>query len=187
MKEVSISTLFILTLITLVHGISFSEENDKSSSTERKFRPRLEVSVGSRIGHKPDESDGYLSSIILDFSNKISKHSEISIRTIPLFTYIQGSELDNVYGIGIGCAYRAFLKESFVKTPYIEFHEVFCIHENYFEDNNSNVNFNTAISIGYQFNHNLDISLRLSHISNANLKENNDSTNILSFSTGYRF
>lgn len=187
MKKLLISILCGLTVISIYQRSVFSDESDKNNHIEKKFQPRVELSVGSRVGENEGEADGYLTSIILDFAHKISKHSEISIRTIPFFAYIQEKDLENVYGVGIGGAFKVFMRESFTKTPYIEIHEVICLHQNHFEDNDSNINFNSAISIGYQINNSWDISARFSHISNANLKDNNDSTNIISLSVGHRF
>lgn len=185
------SIAFTLTCLVLTFTITISffsaAQLPQTPTYSKKLRPRLEIGTGVRIGHNSNEADGTLISLILDFSKKTSEHSEVSIRTLPTFTYFQTKGEEDLFGFGVGIAYRVYFKESFVKSPYIELHEILSLHQNKFEGNDSNINFNSAITIGYQINDNWDLSLRFSHFSNAKLKENNDSTNLISLCTGYKF
>ena len=93
MKNV-VTLIFCLCLIIAFassNNYSFGEEQSKETSKCSKFQSRLELGSGLRVGQNSDEADGYLISFILDFSKKISPHSEISIRTLPLFIYIQNN------------------------------------------------------------------------------------------------
>ncbi len=186
-KSTTFTLICLVLTFTITTSLFSAAQLPQIPTDSKKLQPRLEIGTGVRVGQNSNEAEGTLISLILDFSKKISKHSEISIRTLPIFTYFQNKGEEDLFGFGVGIAYRIYFKECFVKSPYIELHEIAALHQNKFEDNDSNINFNSAIAIGYQINDNWDLTLRFSHFSNAKLKENNDSTNLISIHTGYKF
>lgn len=180
-----VKIIIIFTLIVFFCQLTFSDETCKEEPTRLKLR--LELGSSMRIGHSSDETDGVLLSSIFDVGKELSPRTTLSLRLMPFFAYIQENNVEDVAGLGVGGAFRFFFTKNQEKGFFTEIHEIVCLHEHKFEGNSSNLNFFSGIGLGYKFCPNWDMILRFGHISNANLKDDNDETNILGINVGYTF
>jgi len=180
-----INNFIIFIFIAFFCQSIFSDEICKEETNKLKLR--MELGSSMRVGHDSDESDGVLLSSIFDIGKDLSPKTNLSLRLMPFFGYIQENNIEDVAGFGVGGAFRFFFSENQEKGVFTEIHEILCLHEHKFEGNSSNLNFFSAIGIGYKFCPNWDMVLRIGHISNANLKDDNEGTNILGINVGYTF
>ncbi|MGC8738661.1 MAG: acyloxyacyl hydrolase [Candidatus Hydrogenedens sp.] len=178
--------IFIILILVSVFSLRvFSDETCETKSSGLKIR--LELGSSFRIAHDSNDIDGYLISSFVDIGKELSPRTNLSLRLLPVFGYIQEKNMEDIIGFGIGGALRIYFKKNQEKGFFTEIHEIVCLHENKFEGNDSNVNFYSAIGIGYQFCPNWDMLLRFGHISNAGIKDENEGTNLLGFGVGYTF
>ena len=169
-KIISLQLNFFITLI-FVFCFSlhvFSEETCEVKNCDLKLR--LELGSSFRIAHNSNDADGVLISSSVDIGKELSPRTTLSLRLLPVFGYIQEGNIEDIIGFGAGAALRIYFKKNQEKGFFTEIHEVVCIHENKFEENDSNINFYSAIGIGYQLCPNWDMLLRFGHISNADIK-----------------
>lgn len=182
-SKIFITLIFIFFLSLYV----FSDETCETQNGNSNLKLRLELGSSFRIAHDNNDADGVLISSSVDIGKEFSPRTTLSLRLFPVFGYIQEGNIDDIIGFGVGGALRVYFKKNQEKGFFTEIQEVVCLHENKFERNDSNINFYSAIGIGYQFCPNWDMLLRFGHISNANIKDNNDGTNLLGFGVGYTF
>lgn len=193
-----LSIFFVLTSILCCSPLLFAEEEAHSGPITKescsvnqndncKLKLRLELGSSFRVGQKEDDVDGTMVSSTLDIGKELSPRTTLSLRILPVFGYFQEGNVEDVAGFGVGGALRIYLKKNQEKGFFTEIHEVVCLHENKFEGNDSNLNFYSAIGIGYQFCPHWDILLRFGHISNAEIKDRNEGTNLLGLGIGYTF
>ncbi|HOV34183.1 MAG TPA: acyloxyacyl hydrolase [Candidatus Hydrogenedens sp.] len=180
-----VKIIIIFVLIIFCCQVLFSDETCKEETNKLKLR--LEFGSSMRIGHDSDETDGVLLSSIFDIGKDLSQRTNLSLRLMPFFAYIQESNIEDVAGLGIGGAFKFFFSRNQERGFFTEIHEILCLHEHKFEGNSSNLNFFSGIGLGYKFCPNWDMVLRFGHISNANLKDDNQETNILGINVGYTF
>ncbi|MCX7759456.1 MAG: acyloxyacyl hydrolase [bacterium] len=152
-----------------------------------KLYIRLGIENMFHVGESMDKADESFINPVIDIGRQISNRLVLSIRYLPIFAYFQEEDKEVVFGTGAGGALRFYLNKKEKKGFFSELHEIILLHENKFENNNSNINFYSAVGIGYQFNQQWDIILRLGHISNADLKEENKGTDLLGIGCGYSF
>lgn len=188
MKQViSLQVNFFITLI-FVFFFSFYVLADETCGEKNcDLKLRLEVGSSFRIDHNGNDPDGVLVSSTIDIGKELSPRTTLSLRLLPVFGYIQEGNIEDIVGFGAGGALRIYFKKNQEKGFFTEIHEVVCLHENKFEGNDSNVNFYSAIGVGYQFCPNWDMLLRFGHISNADIKDNNEGINLLGLGIGYTF
>lgn len=180
--HVNIFITFILLLSQSVFSDNVCERND-----DCKLKLRFEVGSSVRAGHERDKPDGMMFSSIFDIGKELSPRTNLSLRLLPIFGYIQEGSFEDIIGFGIGGALRIYFKEKQKKGFFTEINEVVCVHENKFVGNDSNINFYSSVGLGYQFCPNWDILLRFGHISNADLKSANEGVNLLGLGVGYTF
>ncbi len=184
--------IFIIFILILFYSQTvFSQQTCRTSeaceSKECPLKIRLELGSSLRVGHDSEDSDGVLIFSNLDIGKELSPRTTLSLRILPVFGYIQEGNVEDVVGCGLGGAFRIYFKKNQEKGFYTELQEVVCLHENKFEGNSSNVNFYSAIGLGYQFCRDWDILLRFGHISNADIKKENEGVNLLGLGIGYTF
>lgn len=186
-KVVYLQIIIIVTFILFFLVLQSINAEDKCDINDCKLRLRLELGSSFRVGHDGDKSDGLMFSSIFDLGKEFFSRTNLSLRILPVFGYIQEGNVEDLIGFGLGGAIRIFFKKNQEKGFFTEAHEIICIHENKFEGNDSNINFYSSVGIGYQFSHNWDILLRFGHISNANIKSANEGMNLLGIGIGYVF
>ncbi|GEM_PF-1297097 len=176
-----------LILVLFFSQYVFSDENEICETNICKTKLRLEISPSFRVGHEGKDTDGILLSSSFDIGKELSPRTTLSLRLLPVFGYIQEGNIDNLIGLGVGGALRIYFRHNQEKGFFTEIHEVILLHENKFEGNTSNINFYSSIGLGYQFCSHWDMLLKFGHISNANIKEENEGINILGLGIGYSF
>lgn len=186
-KIISLQLIFFITLIFICSFSLYVFSDETCEAKNCNLKLRLEMGSSFRIAHDSNDADGVLISSTVDIGKELSPRTTLSLRLLPVFGYIQEGNIEDIIGFGAGGALRIYFKKNQEKGFFTELHEVVCLNENKFEGNDSNINFYSAIGIGYQFCPNWDMLLRFGHISNANIKDDNEGTNLLGFGVGYTF
>ena len=180
-RKIFVTFIFVLLFSHLVFSDEVCDKNDC------KLKLRFELGSSLRVGHDEDKVDGTMVTSIFDIGKELSPRTNLSLRLLPVFGYIQEGNIEDVIGFGVGGVLRIYFKKTQDKGFFAEIHEVICVHENKFLGNDSNVNFYSSAGIGYQFCANWDLLLRFGHISNADIKNENEGVNLLGLGIGYTF
>lgn len=184
-KVICLQIKIFITFILLFSPLIFSDEVCDTNNCKLKLR--FELGSSLRVGHDGDKVDGAMVTSIFDIGKELSHRTNLSLRLLPVFGYIQEGNIEDIIGFGIGGVLRVYFKKNQERGFFAEIHEVVCIHENKFIGNDSNINFYSSAGIGYQFCPNWDLLLRFGHISNADIKNANEGVNLLGLGVGYTF
>ncbi len=186
-KVIYYKEIFLLLLVLLLFFSQLIFSDEICNTNNCKLKLRFELGSSLRVGHDGDKVDGSMFTSIFDIGKELSPRTNLSLRLLPVFGYIQEDNAEDIFGFGIGGVLRVYLKQDQEKGFFVEVHEVVCVHENKFVGNDSNVNFYSSAGIGYQFCPNWDILLRFGHISNADIKNANEGVNLFGLGVGYTF
>ena len=145
-------------------------------------------------------SDGWLTTGTVDYEFPATPHLTLGLRMMPLLVYGQDDVDgdwdclcrddhggDTVWGAGAGLTLRLYQVPGEYRGLFGEIQTNVLAHDGHFNGNGSNVNFLSAIGIGYQFRNDWHATLKFGHISNAGLDDDNSGTNVLGLGIGYRF
>ena len=153
---------------------------------------RIETTVAAGLSyedHSDRKGDYYIADSI-EYEWPVYKPMSMGIRYYPKFVYFQSEhekgQRDTVYAQACGFVFRIYPEKNF-KSLFSEIGSSIMWNESLYNYNASHINILTEIGIGYKFDSNFHVSLKIQHISNANLKSPNYGINGLALSIGYTF
>jgi hypothetical protein len=160
---------------------------------------RLELSglAGLDVGGS-DSTGSFLTSTAVEYEFPFSARCTLGLRLMPLFVYAQDTPGDglcrhaqyddsSVVGGGAGLALRVYSRNGEYRGWFGEAQVNALGHDGQFNKNSSNLNFLSGIGVGYKFANDWHTVLRIEHISNARLGNDNAGTNLLGLGVGYSF
>lgn len=156
-------------------------------------RWKLELSgFGGVYSGKVDrDDDAYLSGTI-DYEVPAFDRMSLSLRLRPLFVYFQDEDerdnSDTIWGAGVSLAARIYQDQSTMTGWFGEVGAGLVWHSGYFEGNSSRVNFIPEAAVGYQFRESpWSLALRVQHLSNGGMGNDNAGVNSVGLAVGFRF
>lgn len=180
-------------------------------------RWRLELTAQTGIDSgSTDRAGDVLGLSTVEYEFPVTGHVAVGLKLHPLFAYSQDSDGfddlfhggfvdrakrfdfsdfsfdddkggDTVWGAGFGLGTRIYQKKDEQRGLFLDLGVSALFHSGEFDGNNSNINFMSGIGLGYQFKFGLNTVLKLDHISNASLGDDNAGTNVLGIGVGFRF
>lgn len=160
---------------------------------------RLELSglAGLNVGGG-DSTGSFLTSTAVEYEFPCSTRCTLGLRLMPLFVYAQDTPEDrfcrparyddsSVVGGGAGLALRVYSRKGEYRGWFGEAQVNALGHEGRFNENSSNLNFLSGLGLGYKFANDWHAVLKVEHISNAQLGDDNAGTNLLGLGVGYSF
>lgn len=180
-------------------------------------RWRLELSAQTGIDSGgTDRSGDILGLSTVEYEFPVTGHIAVGLKLHPFFAYTQDSDGiddlfdggfvdrvkridikdfdfdddnsgDTVWGAGFGLGTRIYQVKDEQRGLFLDLGVSALFHDGEFNGNNSNINFMSGIGVGYQFKFGLNTMLRLDHISNAGLGDENAGANVLGVGLGFRF
>lgn len=144
----------------------------------------------SSTGESDREGDYYFAtSLGYEWPEKKS-HREIGLRLYPFFLYDQDRNdkgwNDTVYAVAFGPVVRWYDSTNH-KGGFLEVGVSLMWNSRLFRSNASNWNVFPELGIGYRFDSNWHVALKMQHISNANTRSPNAGVNAVAFCFGFAF
>ena len=116
----------------------------------------------------------------------ISNRWSVGMKAFPLFLY-EDKVNDTIVGVGGGLQLRYYLTRDSRRGFYLEGGISGLFHPEKFSGNSSHANFMEEAGIGYEFERGFTVSLKIAHISNASVADQNSGVNMVGLSLGYTF
>ena len=151
---------------------------------EGHWRLELSGTAGINLGGESRPGDKKLH-LTVEYEFPAAQRLTLGLRLTPLFYY--GGADEDVFGVGVGLSMRLYQKKESYSGLYGELHIDALGHANHFEANDSNLNFQSGVGVGYQFDSGWHLMLQYEHISNASLYDRNSGTNTIGLALGFRF
>lgn len=148
------------------------------------WRTELNGAAGLHAGN--DRKDDVLITGSVEYEFPVHAHATNALRLMPLFVYDQ-DEGDTVWGGGIGVVARFFWRADAYRGWFGEIEANAIGHENKITGNSSNFNFLTGAGLGYKFSGGWHAIVKVQHISNAGLGDENSGANLAGAALGYSF
>ncbi len=142
-----------------------------------------------------DRGGDIYSSAQAEYEIPLGKRFAMGLRVAPAFLYYEDEDDDRdhdgsgglMYGGGAGIAFRLYQRAEERTGWYGEIGTVVLATTGKLEGNGSHVNFKSDVGIGYQFRSGFHAAVKLEHISNAGIDDDNDGVNGAGLAVGYRF
>lgn len=148
-------------------------------------------STGTVGNQWPDREEDYFLLASAEYEWPIQEQMTLAARGYPLFFYnLRGSEKDekeDILGVGMGVALRFYPDGIKSKGPYGEIGSAVLWHDNHMPDNGSSVNFLSDLGVGYDFGNSWAATLKIFHLSNAGLDDENSGFDGLAFGISKTF
>lgn len=167
------------------------------------WRLELNNDFGVHQGSR-DRSGDYSLNAVVEYEVPATSRTTLGLRLMPLFLYAQDDNResnllerwfdddnyedgDTVFGAGVGLSARIYQVKDEYRGLFGEVSVTALGHAGEFNGNNSNLNFMTALGVGYQFKSDWHVQVHYQHISNGSLGSRNSGANTLGIGIGYRF
>ncbi|MBN2591763.1 MAG: acyloxyacyl hydrolase [Sedimentisphaerales bacterium] len=153
---------------------------------------RIETTIAAGLSYEDhsDRKGDYYFADSIEYEWPVYKPMSMGIRYYPKFIYLQSEhekgQSDTVYAQACGFVFRFYPNKNF-KGLFNEIGSSLMWNESLYNYNASHINILTEIGIGYKFDSKLHLSLKIQHISNANMKSPNYGINGLALSLGFTF
>ncbi|MBI2431700.1 MAG: acyloxyacyl hydrolase [Candidatus Hydrogenedentes bacterium] len=150
---------------------------------------RLELSGGTAYHSGRRSRSGDLQLIgEVEYEVPAAERCTLGLRLLPLFVYDQDdADEDTVWGGGVGLAARYYQVPGEYRGWFGELGAAVLGHSGNINGNDANFNFMLGAGVGYQFKNNWHAALKVNHISNAGLSDDNAGANTVNLAVGYRF
>lgn len=143
-------------------------------------RWRLDISAMAAL----DSDAGALLLGDLEYEFPAYPHGKIGLRVIPAFI---GFDDNTIYGAGVGIATRVYANKQALDGLFGEIAISSILQSECFCRNSSRANFLSEAGIGYKFSNDWHATLKIQHLSNAGLSDDNGGLDSLGISVGYTF
>jgi hypothetical protein len=120
----------------------------------------------------------------LEYEFPAYPHGTLGLRLIPLFI---GWDDNTIFGAGVGIATRVYANKEKLNGLYGELALSSILQSECFCNNDSRVNFISEAGVGYKFTNDWHAGLKIQHLSNAGLCDDNGGLNTFGISAGYTF
>lgn len=153
---------------------------------------RIETTVAAGLSYEDysDRKGDYYIAESIEYEWPIYKPISMGLKYYPAFVYFQSEhekgQRDTVYAQAFGFVFRFYSKKTF-KNFFQEIGSSLMWNESLYNYNASHINLLSEIGIGYKLDSRLHLTLKIQHISNANIKNPNYGINGLALSIGYTF
>lgn len=126
--------------------------------------------------------------LTLDYEVPVVNHLTVSPRAIPFMYWDENNDGDNhIFAAGLGFSLRGYVRKDDYRGFYGEVGGMGIVQSDKFGDNGGWFNFIEEAGVGYVFKSDWSTSLKVGHMSNANLFEGNGGVNWASVGVGYSF
>jgi hypothetical protein len=126
--------------------------------------------------------------LTLDYEIPVVNHFTISPRVMPLMYYDENNEGDNqIFAAGFGFTMRAYVRKTDYRGFYAELGGMGIFQTCTFEGNDGWFNFMEEVGVGWVFKSDWNTSLKVGHISNADIFDENAGVNFATLGVGYSF
>jgi len=208
---------FALLLTCLAATIVYSAgAHAESGFGDGRWRLELSAQTGLDRGDA-DRSGDILGLSTVEYEFPVTGHIAVGLKIHPFFAYTQddqgldhlfdggfidqikrinfsdfdfkddGYGGDTVWGGGFGLGTRIYQVKVEQRGLFLDLGVSALFHDGEFNGNSSSINFKSGIGVGYQFKFGLNTVMRLDHISNAGLGDENSGANVVGIGLGFRF
>jgi len=179
--------LYHFCIVSILFFSVFYAENNyaliRSNFDESRIKTELMVSdvfSGRGVRLKNQNITG-----TIEYEWNIFHPFTMGVRGYPLFLYFSDKL---IYGFGGGITNRYFTNSQNKSGVYVELGISLIWHSRYFPENSARVNFFSEFGIGYKFlGDNLQLGVKIHHLSNGNTADKNLGWNDYSLGVGYSF
>ncbi len=155
------------------------------------WRGEFMSSTGTVGEQWPEREEDYFLLAAAEYEWPVQDRITLAARGYPLFFYnLRGSvkdRKDDIFGVGVGAALRFYAQEIKSKGFYGEIGSAVLWHDDYMPGNGSKVNFLSDAGIGYDFGNSWAVTLKIFHLSNAGLDDDNAGFDGLTFGVSKTF
>lgn len=145
------------------------------------WRGEFASSTGTIGNQWPDREEDYLLLASADYEWPVGPRTTLAARGYPVFFYnLRGSEpdrTDHIYGAGLGAALRFYSRQIRAKGLYFELSSAAVWHEEHLPSNGSSLNFLSGGGLGYDFGNDWAATVKILHLSNGGLDDENSGLN----------
>jgi hypothetical protein len=172
---------------------ALSVEAGAQESAFKQGTWRLEATgIGMVHSGKTDRDDDYYGLGVVEYEWPATDWISLAIRGVPVFVYHEDDdglgEEEVVFGIGAGLTARYYFDRVQRTGWFTEASASALWHSDFFEKNSSRVNFLTEAGVGYMWpKSHWHVALKVQHISNGSMGNDNAGVNGLGLGVGYRF
>ncbi len=151
-----------------------------------RWRVELTATTAYHSGRRSRTGDYALRSNI-EYEIPVLKHMTVSPRIIPLMYYNENGKGDSTFwAFGFGVALRGYSKPD--QTGWFGEGGIHLLGQTgKFEGNTGSFNFMEEVGVGYMFKNGVSAAVKVNHMSNAGLAEDNAGCNTVGLGLGYRF
>jgi len=148
---------------------------------------RLDVSImhGVHCG-MTDRTDDVAVIGAIQREHKVRSRGAVVRALIPLFTY-EDSEPERRFGAGVGFALRAYAREGGGMGAYGEIGLAAICMERRLIDDDSFLDFQTHVAVGFAASNGAHMAVRFQHLSNGSIRAPNAGSNLVGLSVGFTF
>lgn len=183
-KSTTMACLAVLTLLAV-----FYQEPASAGFELKNGMWRFELAGGTAYhsGNRSRTGDKQLVGEI-EYEIPQGERCTLGLRLIPLFLYDQDDKgEDTVWGGGVGLVARYYQVPNEYRGWFGELEGAALGHSGKIEGNSATMNFMIGAGVGYQFKSSWHTTLKVRHISNAGLGDNNAGANTVNVAVGYRW
>lgn len=130
--------------------------------------------------------DAYYSGV-LEYEFGVLPALKLGLRVQPLFLYPTKDDKWPMYGCGVGLAGRLYTHPADYKGLFVEASVSPLWHSDTFVHSSSRLDFLSEAGIGYKFDCNLHLTLKVEHISNGGLYDKSAGVNGVGLGLGFSF
>ncbi len=150
-------------------------------------RFRIEASGGVPVGDNDERDGDALLTVAADYEWNIFARTTLGLRGYPLFYYHQHFDDKDILGLGAGFVARVYQNKD-LDGLFGELAVSGVGHTDYIAGNGSLFNFFSEAGVGYHLpGSGWHLLLKVQHLSNADLNDDNSATNTISLNAGYAF
>lgn len=176
--------MFVPLAIAMIAGLFPTHAEAGERWDAGRWRLELSGLAGLNSGRR-SRTDDYNINILVDYEVPINKGVTVGLRLQPLFFYKQDGA--DILGAGFGPVIRWYQKQEEYEGFFVEFGVSLMGQSKKFEGNTGSINFLSELGFGYAFPKDWHVALKMRHLSNAGIAEDNSGVNGIGIGFGYRF